>query len=74
MTSAYKAYRRKNASVEMRPFVPGERLPGHVVITKLDRDNGSPKRGDMIVRNRLDFEDQWLIAAKYFKDNFEEDD
>jgi hypothetical protein len=32
---------------------------------------GSPKAGDMIARNPGNHEDQWLVAAQYFADNFE---
>ena len=28
------------------------------------------KKGDMIARNPKDHNDQWLVAKKYFKDNF----
>lgn len=42
-----------------------------VSISKPDRDNGSPKIGDMIARNPKNHQDQWLVAEKYFKDNFE---
>lgn len=42
-----------------------------VSISDADRQNGSPKIGDMIARNPIDHYDQWLIAEQYFKDNFE---
>jgi hypothetical protein len=35
-----------------------------------DRDNGSPKVGDMIARNPKEHNDQWLVAKEYFKQNF----
>ena len=41
-------------------------------IAKVDDKNGSPKEGDMLARNPKNHEDQWLIAADYFKENFEE--
>lgn len=45
----------------------------HVVsISSVDKEAGSPKIGDMIARNPKNHMDQWLIAAQYFKDNFEE--
>jgi hypothetical protein len=36
-----------------------------------DRNNGSPKAGDMIARNPENHADQWLVAAKYFAENLE---
>ena len=40
-------------------------------ISDADRNNGSPKMGDMIARNPKNRRDQWLIAEQYFMDNFE---
>ena len=62
-------YKRKGLS-EMRPYVVGEELPG-VSISEADAKNGSPKLGDMIARNPLNHNDQWLVAEKYFHDNLE---
>ena len=42
-----------------------------VSISDVDIKNGSPKIGDMIARNTKNHDDQWLVAEKYFKDNFE---
>ena len=42
-----------------------------VSISDADFKNGSPKLGDMIARNPINHNDQWLIAEQYFKDNFE---
>jgi hypothetical protein len=42
-----------------------------VSISSVDKENGSPKIGDMIARNPKDHNDQWLVAKQYFKDNFE---
>lgn len=55
----------------MRPYVEGEELSPRVSISAADRDNGSPKIGDMIARNPIDHDDQWLVAQKYFEDNLE---
>ena len=41
-----------------------------VSISQADKDNGSPKVGDMIARNPKNHHDQWLVAEKYFKENF----
>lgn len=42
-----------------------------VSISVEDLANGSPKSGDMIARNPKNHNDQWLVAAQYFNDNFE---
>lgn len=65
----WKQYRRTNIA-EMRPYLMGEDVT-HVSISEVDSQNGSPKFGDMIARNPLNHKDQWLVAAKYFADNFE---
>jgi hypothetical protein len=71
--SEFKQYRRTQIA-EMRPYVEGEDLHKLPVlsISQVDFDNGSPKAGDMIARNPKNHIDQWLVAAQYFKDNFEE--
>ena len=66
---AFKQYRRKQIA-ELRPWQPGEAM--HLIsISMPDRDAGSPKAGDMIARNPKNHDDQWLVAAQYFHDNFE---
>jgi hypothetical protein len=65
----YKQYRRKQVA-EMRPYGDGDDLNG-VSISDVDRNAGSPKPGDMIARNPKNHADKWLVAAKYFMDNFE---
>lgn len=65
----WKQYKRKGLS-KMRPYVEGEEL-SRVSISAADRDNGSPKIGDMIARNPINHDDQWLVARKYFEDNLE---
>jgi hypothetical protein len=42
-----------------------------VSISDADRQNGSPKIGDMIARNPKNHADQWLVSKQYFEDNFE---
>jgi len=69
MTLNWQQYKRKGLS-EMRPYVEGEDLT-RVSISAADRDNGSPKIGDMIARNPVNHDDQWLVAKKYFEDNLE---
>ena len=66
----FKNYKRKNVS-EMRPYIKGEILDDNVSISDADKKNGSPKVGDMIARNPKNHYDQWLVAKKYFEDNFE---
>ncbi|GAB5559250.1 MAG: hypothetical protein SynsKO_08970 [Synoicihabitans sp.] len=65
----WKLYKRKGLS-EMRPYRAGENV-AHISISDTDRENGSPRIGDMIARNPEDHTDQWLVAENYFKDNLE---
>ena len=67
----FKKYRRTKIE-EMRPFIVGEELSDRVSLTEADKENGSPKRGDMIARNPVNYNDQWLIAKDFFMANFEE--
>lgn len=55
---------------ELRPYVSNESLEG-VSISESDLAADSPKPGDMIARNPKNHEDQWLVAAQYFANNFE---
>lgn len=45
--------------------------PLRISISDEDLAAGSPKTGDMIARNPDNHRDQWLVAAEYFKKNFE---
>ena len=73
--SVFKQYRRTNIA-EMRPVTDDD-----IMRFKIDRhsfslsgpdfESGSPKKGDMIARNPKNHNDQWLVAEKYFKENFE---
>jgi hypothetical protein len=65
----FKQYRRKQIA-ELRPYAPGEFLY-EVSISPEDLKAGSPKAGDMIARNPKNHADKWLVAARYFADNFE---
>lgn len=65
----FTQYRRKQIA-ELRPYQPGDDMSG-ISISQPDKDAGSPKLGDMIARNPKNHEDQWLVAAQYFADNFE---
>jgi hypothetical protein len=67
--SEFKRYRRKQIA-ELRPYVQDENMDG-ISVSDADAKAGSPKAGDMIARNPENHEDQWLVAAQYFADNFE---
>ena len=65
----YKQYRRKQIA-ELADWEPDCDMTG-VSISEADLKNGSPKLGDKIARNPANHEDRWLVAEKYFADNFE---
>lgn len=54
---------------ELRPYNEGEDVSS-ISISAEDAAMGSPKSGDRIARNPANHADQWLVAAKYFADNF----
>jgi hypothetical protein len=68
--SEFKRYQRKQIA-ELRPYVPGEKLSERVSISASDKEQGSPKAGDMIARNADNHDDQWLVSKEYFEANFE---
>lgn len=68
--SEFMQYRRKQIA-ELRPYIEGEDFPTNISVSMEDRKAGSPKAGDMIARNPKNHDDQWLVAAAYFADNFE---
>ena len=67
--SDWKQYKRTGLS-EMKPWTPETDVTG-VSISEADKNNGSPKEGDMIARNPENHDDQWLVAKQYFEDNLE---
>lgn len=67
--AAFRQYRRKELA-ELRPWAEGDDM-GDISVSAPDRAAGSPKAGDMIARNPKNHDDQWLVAAQYFADNFE---
>ena len=67
--SEFKQYRRKQIA-ELRPWQEGDDM-SRVSVSAPDNEAGSPKPGDMIARNPKNHDDQWLVAAQYFADNFE---
>lgn len=42
-----------------------------VSISIADKENGSPKKGDMIAFNPKDTTDMWLVSEQFCKDNYE---
>lgn len=65
----WTSYKRKGLS-EMRKYELSEDVT-KISISEADKQNGSPKEGDMIARNPKNHDDQWLVAKKYFEDNLE---
>lgn len=65
----FKQYRRKQIA-ELARWTPDFDMDG-VSVSAPDRESGSPTVGDMIARNPKNHDDQWLVAAAYFADNFE---
>jgi len=43
-----------------------------VSVSEADSENGSPKQGDMIAFNPNNMVDKWLVAEKFYKDNYQE--
>ncbi len=72
--SEFKQYRRK-ATALLRPVTKEEidrKINPKISISQVDIDAGSPLAGDMIAQNPSNPNDMWLIAKRYFDDNFEE--
>ena len=55
----------------MRPYVEDEILPESVWISVADKENGSPKEGDMIARDIKNPDDEWLVSRQFFYDHYE---
>ena len=53
----------------MTPWVHGM-YTGDVSISAPDALNGSPMSGDMIAYNPNNSDDKWLVAAKFFNENY----
>lgn len=70
----FRKYRRISTAELRRVTIEEieEGLPGHISLSEADRLNGSPRSGDMIARNPENYDDQWLVAERYFLENFEE--
>lgn len=64
------AFYKKKALQELIPWIPS--LPMELVsVSEADKNNGSPKEGDMIAINPKDPDDMWLVAGQFCKDNYE---
>ena len=68
-TENCKEYRKKGTQ-PMMPWVEGLDVSG-VSISVPDQNDGSPKEGDMIAISKDNPADRWLVAAKFFNDNYE---
>ena len=64
-----KYYRKKDVQ-PMVPYDEGIDMIG-VSISDADIANGSPKVGDMIAINPYDDTDRWLVAEKWFTENYD---
>ena len=66
---------KRTQIAEMHEYNPNnmysEDFMSKLSISEVDKNNGSPKLGDMIARNSKNHNDIWLVAEQYFKDNFE---
>lgn len=57
----------------MEPWSPDINMKG-VSVSDADRQGGSPTFGDMIAVNKNNCNDRWLVAHKFFIDNYESAD
>jgi len=64
------AFYIKKQLQEMIPWEPSMVME-FVSVSEADKLNGSPAHGDMIAMNKDDPSDMWLVAKKYFQDNYE---
>lgn len=64
-----KNYRKKNVQ-PMMPWEPDMSME-FVSISEADKNNGSPKAGDMLAVNPNDPTDMWIVAKKFFEENYE---
>lgn len=64
------AFYRKKGIQELVPWTPKTDMDG-VSVSDADFRDGSPKEGDMIALNPRDPSDRWLVAERFFKDNYE---
>ena len=63
------AYYTKKKLQELIPWTPD--LPmGLVSVSVFDKNNGSPKKGDLIAINPEDATDMWLVAESFARDYY----
>jgi hypothetical protein len=60
----------KRALQEMEPWTTDVDMIG-VSISSKDMEGGSPKQGDMIAFNPEDRRDRWLVAHRFFINNYD---
>lgn len=65
----YKEYQKKQTQ-HLRPYIVGDDIEG-ASVSDTDKENGYPKEGEMIVLNRNDNTDKWLVSKMFFNDNYE---
>lgn len=68
-TDKFKRY-RKYELAEMRPYVEGEDMT-NIRVGDDETKLGCPKKGDMVCRNEVNHDDQWLLAEEKFKHHYE---
>ncbi len=68
MSAGFRKFKRREHA-ELRPYEDSMDMAG-VSVSRADRNNGSPRKGDMIARNPDDHSDQWLVAGKFFRKNY----
>ena len=64
----FKKYQKKQYAL-MRPYEPGESMD-EIEVGVADQENGSPQIGDYIAQNPNNTNDQWLVSAKFFTENY----
>lgn len=64
------AYYRKKQLQELIPWTPDFPMD-FVSVSEADKNNGSPKQGDMIALNPKSTTDMWLVAEQFVADNYE---
>lgn len=62
---------QKDSSNSNSPWTP-ETDMNRVSVSREDKENGSPKDGDMIAHLPDHSGDRWLVSEVYFKANYEE--
>ena len=61
----------KKKGQPMFPWTEDVDMTG-VSISEADKNNGSPKQGDMIAVNPTNTLDKWLVSKQFFEDNYVE--